>query len=368
MTARSFKDVTKALQSQFVAARIPLLLPAETRRLLQNFVDEHEDGISVEDSKHASLELKEFWEQYVGDTPSKAGAFVDVLKEMRPLVMREVDIWEWWQSVVKPVLSNTGYYKAALDDAVEFLVGAMVHDGEEGKERARAKLSSRMLDDVMKIYIARTRELSEQEKSTAPGNEIVAQQVEGILVAYGRKDPTHLLNAVDDLVLSPSTRLQGLTLLSSFLRHQTPHIYLVNTTALVEHLLQCLMNDTSPSVLSVALTSLTMLLPHIPGSLPTHLPRLFLVYSRLLCWEKFSPLSSEAQGSLVTDDRISIAPGRGRAGNTFNEEEYSLSSRDQSMSGALSTCDGYYDTTSDLTAFSENAYITSASDSSVRRY
>ncbi|KAK3631791.1 hypothetical protein LTR22_020929 [Elasticomyces elasticus] len=305
---RSFKDVTKALQLQFAAARIPLSLPADTRRMLQNFVDEHDGDLSVEDSRHASLELKEFWEEYIGDSPAKAGAFVGVLRELRPLFTREADILEWWQSVVKPVLANTGYRKAALEDAVEFLVGAMVYDGEDSKERARAKLSGRLLDDLLKIYVARTRELSEDDRFTAASDGVVAQQTESTLVAYGKKQPKNLLNAVDDLVLSASTRLQGLTLLSSFLRNQTPHVYLVINTPLVEHLLQCLMNDTSTTVLSVALTSLIMLLPHIPGSLPTHLPRLFLVYSRLLCWEKFSPLSSEAQKNLVTDDRVSIGP------------------------------------------------------------
>ncbi|KAK3628189.1 hypothetical protein LTR22_022447 [Elasticomyces elasticus] len=58
---------------------------------------------------------------------------------------------------------------------------------------------------------------------------------------------------------------------------------------------------------------------------------------------------------------------RGGISNAYGEE-YSVSSRDQSMSGALSTRDGYYDTISDLTTFSENVYITSASDPSERRY
>ncbi|KAK5678791.1 hypothetical protein LTR17_027628, partial [Elasticomyces elasticus] len=305
---RSFKDVTKALQPQFVAARIPLSLPADARRMLQNFVDEHEDGLSEEDSRHASLELKEFWDQYVSNTPAKAGAFVGVLRELRPLFTRGADILEWWQSVVKPVLANTGYRKAAFEDAVEFLVGAMVYDGEDSKEHARAKLSGRLLDDLLQIYIARTGELSEDDRFTAASNEVVPQQVENVLIAYGKKQPKNLLHAVDDLVLYASTRLQGLSLLSSFLRHQTQHVYLVINTPLVQHLLQCLMNDTSTTVLSVALTSLIMLLPHIPGSLPAHLPRLFLIYSRLLCWEKFSPLSSEAQRNLVTDDRVSVGP------------------------------------------------------------
>lgn len=32
-----------------------------------------------------------------------------------------------------------------------------------------------------------------------------------------------------------------------------------------------------------------MLLPHIPSSVRKHLPRLFLIYSRLLCWERIAP-------------------------------------------------------------------------------
>ena len=47
------------------------------------------------------------------------------------------------------------------------------------------------------------------------------------------------------------------------------------------------MIDTSTTAVSLALTILIMFLPHIPTSLVAHLPRLFLIYSRLLCWDKF---------------------------------------------------------------------------------
>ncbi|TKA77432.1 hypothetical protein B0A55_04827 [Friedmanniomyces simplex] len=308
MTARSFKDVVRALQSQFSAARIPVSLPTDTRRMLQGFVDEQDGAMSEDESGQANAELKNFWERHVGENPAKAGAYVGVLRELRSVILRVGDILEWWHVVVKPVIAGTGYRKAALDDAIEFLVGAMTYDDEEEEERGRGELSDRLLSDLLKTYVARTRELSEEDRLIAPSNEQVAQQVASVLIAFGKKQPKELLYALDDLVLSANTRLQGLTLLSSFLRHQTPHIYLVITTPLVAHLLQCLMNDNSTTVLSVALTALIMLLPHIPGSLPDHLPRLFLVYSRLLCWEKFSPLSTAAQKDFVTDERVPIEP------------------------------------------------------------
>lgn len=220
----------------------------------------------------------------------------------------EANILEWWHVVVRPIISGTGYKKPVLEDARAFLLGVMVReegdDGSDDNIHKQARISSTLCDELLGIYIARSRGITEQDQFVAPENAQVAQQMEDALFAFGRKRPKDLFHSLDDLVNSAGTRLQALTLLSSFLRLETPHLYLVIHTPLVEHLLKCLMNDTSTTVLSVALTSLIMLLPHIPGSLGPHLPRLFLIYSRLLCWEKFSSLSSDAQKNLVTDDRV----------------------------------------------------------------
>lgn len=95
--------------------------------------------------------------------------------------------------------------------------------------------------------------------------------------------------ALDPHVVNRSTRIQALGLLCAVVRHQPPHLYAVLQTPLIEHLLKCLMIDTSHTVISLALTNLLMLLPHIPSSVIAHLPRLFLIYSRLLCWERLYP-------------------------------------------------------------------------------
>ncbi|KAK6385305.1 hypothetical protein LTR65_009231 [Meristemomyces frigidus] len=312
MGTRTIKDATKALQAQFTAAKIPLSLPTESRRMLQSFVDEHHEGVSEEESASANAELKSFWERFVGENPARNGLFVGVLRELRPAIIRHADIMEWWELVVKRVVTGTAYKKPTQDDALGFLVGCMINDDDEGSDeeddQATAHTSDRLLGELLGIYIFRTRSLTEEDEFVAPENAKVAQHVEDILIAFGRKQPEEFFHQMDDLLTVASTRLQTLTLLSSFLRHQTPHLYLVARTDLIEHLLKCLMNDTSTTVLSVALTSLIMLLPHVPGSLGEHLPRLFLVYSRLLCWEKFSPLSTEAQKSLVTDDRVPTGP------------------------------------------------------------
>lgn len=298
---RSLKDATKSLHVHFSGPKTPLSLPVESRRMLQAFIDDHTGKIEHEEAVRASQELRHFWQKHVAGNSQKLGAFIGVLRELRPAIDSEDEALAWYRDVARPIITSTSFKKTAVDDAQDFITQLMIHDEEEEGERQGT--SDQICRDLLSVYLERTAGVGEEDKFVAEENVQVAQQVESCLCAYGRKMAKQLFHHLDDLVVRADTRLQGLTLLSSFLRNQTPHLYTVIHTPLVDSLLKCLMNDTSTTILSVALTSLIMLLPHIPGSLTPRLPRLFLIYSRLLCWERFSALSSISQKNLVTDDR-----------------------------------------------------------------
>lgn len=299
--ARSLKDATKSLHVHFLGPKTPASLPTESRRMLQAFIDDHTGKIEHDEAARASQELRQFWQKYVAGNAQKLGAFVGVLRELRPAIESEEDALAWYRDVARPVITGTAYKKNAVDDAQEFIAQLMIYDEEQ--EDSRQSTSDHICRDLLAVYLERTGSVREGDVFVAEDNVQVAQQVENCLSQFGRKMAKQLFHHLDDLVVRAETRLQGLTLLSSFLRHQAPHLYTVIHTPLVDSLLKCLMNDTSTTILSVALTSLIMLLPHIPGSLTARLPRLFLIYSRLLCWERFSALSSLSQKNLVTDDR-----------------------------------------------------------------
>lgn len=67
---------------------------------------------------------------------------------------------------------------------------------------------------------------------------------------------------------------------------QPPHLYLVSETPLIENLEKCMMIDKSATVVEMALTVLIMFIPHITSGLVSHVPKLFLIYSRVLCWDQ----------------------------------------------------------------------------------
>jgi hypothetical protein len=101
-------------------------------------------------------------------------------------------------------------------------------------------------------------------------------------------------------------RIQALNLLSAFVRLQPPHLHLVLETSLVQNLEKCLLIDNSSTVIELALVVLIMFLPHICGALTSdhHLEKLFLVYCRVLCWDKLGN-NSEKDGDMSNHDNSS---------------------------------------------------------------
>lgn len=87
------------------------------------------------------------------------------------------------------------------------------------------------------------------------------------------------------------------------MRTQPPHLHLVAQTPLLDNIITCLQRDTSTTVVCLAVTALTMLLPHLPSSLVPYLPTLFNIYARLLFWDReLSPETNISSPSVQTGD------------------------------------------------------------------
>ena len=111
--------------------------------------------------------------------------------------------------------------------------------------------------------------------------------------------------------------MQALSLLSSFLRLQPPHLHLVLDTPLIDHLFNCLFIDTSAAVVDMALATLIMLIPHITTALVKYLPKLFLVYVRVLCWDLYNAENPESHPEFNSGDE---SPSNGSAFRGFHTD------------------------------------------------
>ena len=318
-----------ALADAFSEAEVSPPAMAELKRSLSAHVSSKKWRSDVEGANRLQDELLKVYKQEVEPCPAKLGLLVTVLEQLRPALMAEDDLVQWFELVIIPFTLQPGAKRACIDDAQDFVVGAMVYDDDAPEVRDRARTCARLAKTLLDAYMVRTSLSPTDDHHDVPVQikAQAAQYLQSMLVAFGRKKAkvcavpssyrpprlgTFLLTfpcqdlflAIDNYLILPRYRFQALGLLAAFVEQRQAHLHLVGHTAVVEHLLKSLMNDTATVVVSAALRCLIMLLPHIPATVAAQLPRLFLVYSRCLCWEKFSASSTKAQRDLVTDERV----------------------------------------------------------------
>ncbi|KAF2829141.1 hypothetical protein CC86DRAFT_436914 [Ophiobolus disseminans] len=287
MSAGSMRETIKALSTTFSAPSVPYPLPDELCEAIENFLDRY-DAIDDHDSQRFHEDLHTLYQRHVAGSPEKNGAFLAVLRRVRPALTGEARFTTWWNLVLKPVIDGMGHKRQELDDAQELVQSILVYDPEADKDGEHARLSMLFTRRVLDLYLARTNVPLSAEDTIAPENDFLSNELESLIVAFGRKMPKALLLALDELFVQKQYRIQALNLLSAFVRLQPPHLHLVLETPLIQHLEKCLLIDASSTVIELALVVLIMFLPHICASLTSdhHLAKMFLIYSRLLCWDR----------------------------------------------------------------------------------
>ncbi|KAF2019941.1 hypothetical protein BU24DRAFT_365699 [Aaosphaeria arxii CBS 175.79] len=307
MASGSMRETIKVLNSTFSAPTAPYPLPDEIIEAIETFLEKYSE-IEDHDSQRFHDDLLPIYTKHVAPNPDKLGSFLSVLRLVRPALTGETRLEDWWRLVLQPTIDNAAHKRREIDDVRQIIQHILIYDADEDKDGAHSRLSGHFLKRLIDAYLSRTKLPSSPEETISLEDDLISHELETILVAYGRSKPKELLLVVDRLFVQRQYRIQALNLLSAFVRLQPPHLYLVLETPLIQHLEKCLLIDTSETVIEMALMTLIMFLPHIAGSLPTdhHLAKLFLVYSRLICWDKYDvPLNAENKehdGEMTEDE------------------------------------------------------------------
>ncbi|KIW00443.1 uncharacterized protein PV09_07971 [Verruconis gallopava] len=313
MSHGSLKETVKALHAAFAGDAHTLTpLPDELHHTIEAFLERNphpDDG----EAQRLHDELLSLHNKYIAATPDKLGPFVHVLRLLQPAIRGEKRLEDWWLLVIRPVVDAIGHRRDTVDDAREFLLGVLLFDPDDDPNGEHAALSAKFVSRVLEAYMGRCKVPTLESDEILPEDEFVAQELEGILVAFGRKRPLELLRAVDAELVKKERRLQALSLLSSFVRMQPPHLHLVMETPILQHLHSCLLIDLSGTVVDLALTVLIMLLPHIASSLSASMSKLFVIYARILCWDQYTAISSESDP--CRDDGDAVSPDRASDGD-----------------------------------------------------
>ncbi|OJD36492.1 tuberous sclerosis 1 protein [Diplodia corticola] len=338
MAAGSLKDAVKALESAFAGPTVAYPLPDDLQRTIEAFLDRHHD-IDDQDSQRLHDELLQMYNNHVQDEPVKRSAFLSVLRQMRPAIRGDARLSQWWNVVIKPVIDGVGHKRDESEDAREFVLDTLAYEAGGDHEVEQAQAAASYMQKLLDCYLRHTRMPTAESDVITPEDEYAAREIESLLVMYGRRKPKELLLSLNSLFVQAKHRVQALGLLCTFVRVQPPHLYLVSETPLVENLEKCLMTDKSATVVEMALTVLIMFMPHITRVLVSHMPKLFLIYSRVLCWDQITaPLTSggrKAEEEAIDADSDDDFSDDDRSDPTWERLEHAFDHSETSAPGAL---------------------------------
>ncbi|OBT59163.1 hypothetical protein VE04_00893 [Pseudogymnoascus sp. 24MN13] len=288
MSSGSLKDVVKSIHNQVSSGILPL--SNDLIDHIQAYLDKHlpiEDG----DSQKLQEELLSIWQKQAQDKPERYSIFIAILRELIPAIRSAAQWLQWWEMFVVPVLGNIGDGKGLARETRQLLLDVLLFeadDGDSARIEAVRETCTMLSDKVLGVWLNQSRVATTEADAMA---HYLDQQIKSLLLAFGQKRPQILLTAIDKYFIKREHRGQVLSLLSEFIRHGPPHLHLLLQTPLFDNLLRCLQIDTSTTVVALAMTALTMILPHIPVSTGKHLPSLFNIYTRMLFWERERALS-----------------------------------------------------------------------------
>ncbi|OAA58038.1 Hamartin [Niveomyces insectorum RCEF 264] len=299
----STRDLTKAVQAFATSPTLPL--PDALSGAIQAYLDKHaEYDASASDRLQEDL-LSIFDKTAPTRQPLFYASFLAVVRRLRPAIRSTDHLLQWWDRLIDPILNHLSEVRKLASDILADIEDFLLfddsndpdeksagddHGGRDAKSSALNPIALRLLQkwmDVCHVVLV-------EGPRTSWGKE---KPAETLLMLFGKKKPKEFFDALNDFFVRKSYRTRSISLVSEFVRSQPPHLHLITKSPLFDSLLRCLLQDTSTIVVSLALTSLTMLLPNMPGSIVPALPALFNIYARLLFWDReLAGLDNDAGG------------------------------------------------------------------------
>ncbi|CAG8521849.1 10601_t:CDS:10 [Paraglomus occultum] len=212
--------------------------------------------------------------------------FFQILHALLPILTPDVIITKWWDNVLSPILQSQGHTKDIVEETKKIVIDSMTGEGTKVGKFVEC-ITERYLEESAMEGNAVGEEDSGGEKREE-SRRFWFRNLESLLRGFGSVRTKNFFTLLNKYFLEKKTRLQVLTLLGIFIRQQAINIHQILETSLLESILTSLQIDSSTTLLSLSLTTLIMLMPHISTSVVENLPQLYSVFVRILCWDKLT--------------------------------------------------------------------------------
>lgn len=216
-----------------------------------------------------------------------------MLRRLLPVLQTPERILPWFDAC-RGVLDRVDLDKYVVDETVASLMDLITLIDEYQVTFAADSAANRIIERLFEVWMNRFYPALLDGNTSSEYNERLIRHA---LCNFGKKRPKDLFTAMDGYFVQKKYRKSALRFLCDFIQKQPPHLHQVLHTSLFGNIMTCLQQDTSTTIVSAALTTLIMLLPHMPSSLVPHLPVLFSIYGRLLFWDRERSRPAESPDS-----------------------------------------------------------------------
>ncbi|KAH6664772.1 Hamartin protein-domain-containing protein [Plectosphaerella plurivora] len=308
----SLKDFSKAVNAYYSNSPTLQLTP-EVEEALEAYLAKHE---KFDDSASEKLheELQAIHKKHIEGNPARHVTFINITRRLISVIRVPDRVFHWWDVLRIPVNENVQERGLMAESAAGMMDMLMLEDHYD-KEDAPEGKTNPFAERLFTVWLEKH---SAANAEGDLGGDATERHVREVLIAWGKKKPKDFLLLANRYFVKSEHRPRAARLLCDYIQNQPPHLHLVLQTPLFSNLLRSLQKDTSTTVVSLTLTAVIMLLPHMPSAMIAYLPSLFNIYARLLFWNNENTGAVEA----FSDDaeQKSLASSGGWETCTFSEE------------------------------------------------
>lgn len=222
------------------------------------------------------------YQKDVKGTQARYAPFLNILRRLRPLIGQPAKIIQWWEQLL-PMLDLLNQEKDLAAQAQKLFLDILTSDDGNDAEDPAAGAAVALAEKVMAFWVQDRCVAIRADAGLAVFKE---KQLRDVLIIYGKRHPRDFMGLLDKYMVDKKWRPHALNLMGDYVQSQPPHLHQILQTPIFGTLINILQLDTSTTMVTLALTVLTMILPHMPSSLVPHLSTLFNVYARILFWER----------------------------------------------------------------------------------
>ncbi|KHN97950.1 hamartin [Metarhizium album ARSEF 1941] len=299
VSTTSLKELIKAINAFLADPTVPL--PETLVGILTSFTQQQE---KYDDSAADQLQdsLLSTFDKRVKGNARAVGPWIAILRQLLPVLQTPERILPWFDAC-RGILDRSDLDKCVVDETVASFMDLITVIDEFQVSFAANSAASRIIDRLFQVWMRRFYPALLEGDTSSEYNERLIRHA---LCNFGKKRPKEFFTAMDGYFVQSKHRKAALRLLCDFIQIQPPHLHQVLHTSLFGNLMTCLQHDKSTTIVSAALTTLIMLLPHMPSSLVPHLPALFNIYGRLLFWDREHSRTAEWPDSDGTSPEPSL--------------------------------------------------------------